>query len=67
MTINGVEVALDTVPDVSNMGLSDALYILESLGMNVTHEGSGRIVTQSVAAGTAMEECSGSIHLKLEI
>lgn len=67
VTINGVEVALDTVPDVSNMGLSDALYILESLGMNVTHEGSGRIVTQSVAAGTAMEECSGSIHLKLEI
>ena len=55
------------VPDVRNMGLGDALYLLESMDLYVTHEGAGRIVEQSIEAGTPIENSGGAIHLRLEI
>jgi len=39
------------VPDVKGMTLRDAIYILENSGFRVRHEGHGRVVHQSVAAG----------------
>lgn len=43
-----------TVPGVTGMGLSDALYALGNAGYKVTVRGSGVVAQQSIAAGTAM-------------
>jgi cell division protein FtsI (penicillin-binding protein 3) len=42
------------VPDVKGMVLSDALFRLENSGMHVKFHGSGKVKSQSVAAGTAI-------------
>ncbi len=39
------------MPDVRGMGLSDALFLLESRGLKVSFRGSGKVVEQSIAAG----------------
>lgn len=66
-TITGVDITPGIVPDVRGMGLSDALYLLESMGLAVTHTGSGRVRTQSLIAGHKMDaERQGTIHLTLE-
>jgi cell division protein FtsI (penicillin-binding protein 3) len=44
------------VPNVQGMGARDAVYILESKGMQVMIQGSGKVVTQSIAAGTAIKK-----------
>jgi cell division protein FtsI (penicillin-binding protein 3) len=48
-------VTREKVPNVTGMGLKDALYLLENLGLKVNVEGSGRIVEQSVDAGTSLD------------
>lgn len=40
------------VPDVTGMGLKDAIYLLESQGMQVQLNGKGKVAAQSVPAGT---------------
>lgn len=65
-TITGIEVTTGKVPDVRGMGLSDALYLLESLGMTVTHSGHGSVRTQSVEAGSALKGNNLRIHLTLK-
>jgi cell division protein FtsI (penicillin-binding protein 3) len=42
----------NTVPDVSGMGLRDAIYMLESNGLQVKVVGKGAVVKQSLHAGT---------------
>ncbi len=49
------------VPDVSGMGLKDALYLLENRGLKVKVEGYGTVVYQSIAPGTAITR--GSVIL----
>lgn len=39
-------------PNVVGMGLKDAVYLLENMGLKVTATGRGRVVNQSLAAGT---------------
>jgi cell division protein FtsI (penicillin-binding protein 3) len=39
-------------PNVIGMGLKDAVYILENMGLKVTATGRGRVMNQSLAAGT---------------
>ena len=41
-----------TVPDVTGMGLRDAVYIIESAGMQVQIIGKGAVTSQSIAPGT---------------
>lgn len=41
-----------TVPDVSQMNLADALYVLENAGYKVGAKGKGRVVSQSIPQGT---------------
>jgi cell division protein FtsI (penicillin-binding protein 3) len=54
------------VPDVRGMGLRDALYLLENRQLEVQFEGSGKVVWQSVRAGTSIVEGGhSSIQLKL--
>jgi cell division protein FtsI (penicillin-binding protein 3) len=40
-----------TMPDLSGMGLRDALYLLENLGIDVVSKGHGKVIYQSVPAG----------------
>jgi cell division protein FtsI (penicillin-binding protein 3) len=40
------------MPDVSGMGLKDALYLLGNSGLKAKIKGSGRVVSQSIAAGS---------------
>lgn len=40
------------IPDVRGMGLRDAIYLLENLGLKVKVEGRGRVYYQSVRYGT---------------
>ena len=44
------------MPDVTNMGASDALYILESCGLKVKLRGTGHVKRQSVPYGTAIQK-----------
>jgi len=39
-------------PNVVGMGLKDAVYLLENMGLKVTATGRGRVMNQSLAAGT---------------
>mgnify|MGYP002629421983 CR=1 FL=1 len=45
-------VGSSTVPNVVGMTAKDAVYLIEGTGMNVRIEGYGRVVTQSIRAGT---------------
>ncbi|MBN1953235.1 MAG: transpeptidase family protein [Bacteroidales bacterium] len=47
-----VELQDGLVPDVVSMGLSDAVYLLENLGLKVQVEGRGSIKSQSIPPGT---------------
>ncbi len=47
-------VATRVMPDVQNMNLKDALYVLENMDLKVTVTGKGKVVAQSVAPGLAV-------------
>jgi cell division protein FtsI (penicillin-binding protein 3) len=42
------------MPNVKGMGLKDALYLLENMGLKVTVKGKGKIITQSIVPGTSL-------------
>ena len=44
------------MPNVKGMGLKDALYLLEKLGLKVTVKGRGKVSNQSVSPGSALEK-----------
>jgi len=52
------------VPDVTGMGIQDALYIIENAGLRATVKGYGKVISQSVVAGTKVTkgEC---VYLKM--
>lgn len=52
------------VPDVCGMGLKDALFLLENIGLRVTFNGTGVIKNQSVPAGSRFNK-NDSILLEL--
>lgn len=53
-----MEMNAATVPDVQGMGLKDAIFILERSGMRVSCAGRGKVVSQSVAPGSAIQRGS---------
>ncbi|MDR2585516.1 MAG: transpeptidase family protein [Prevotellaceae bacterium] len=54
-----------TIPDVTGMGLKDALYILERSGLQVKASGMGEVVTQHPQAGTPLDGVNQvTIHLQ---
>ncbi len=53
-----------TIPSVVNMGLKDALFILENMDLKVTFSGKGRVVTQSLEPGTKAQK-GQQIYLEL--
>ena len=42
----------EKVPNVTGMGLKDALFVLENLGLTVTVNGYGKVRRQSIKPGT---------------
>lgn len=44
-----------SVPDVTGMGLKDALYLLENAGMRVIVRGAGKVMRQSITGGSLLE------------
>jgi cell division protein FtsI (penicillin-binding protein 3) len=44
------------MPDTRGMGLKDALYLLENRGIKVLVKGKGKVVNQSVPAGTNIQK-----------
>ena len=49
---NSPAAAATITPNVLGMGLKDAVYLLENMGLKVTVTGRGRVMNQSLAAGT---------------
>lgn len=54
ITLQPINIAKGTVPDVRGMGLKDALYLLENAGLKVKIEGKGKVVSQSMTPGQAI-------------
>jgi cell division protein FtsI (penicillin-binding protein 3) len=50
--IKNAGVKQQQMPNVRGMGLKDALYLLESMGMKVSVQGKGKVSSQSVLPGT---------------
>jgi cell division protein FtsI (penicillin-binding protein 3) len=44
------------VPDVKGMGLKDALYLLETMDLRVSAKGRGKVKTQSIPPGSALQK-----------
>jgi cell division protein FtsI (penicillin-binding protein 3) len=40
------------IPDLKGLGLKDAIYLLENLGLKVNAGGKGKVMYQSLIAGT---------------
>jgi cell division protein FtsI (penicillin-binding protein 3) len=46
----------NVMPDTRGMGLKDAIYMLESSGLNVLVKGKGRVQSQSIEPGTRIKK-----------
>jgi cell division protein FtsI (penicillin-binding protein 3) len=56
VVFSGVNFRHDLVPNVVGMGLRDAIYILESKGLQVRIVGRGAVVKQSINAGSKIQK-----------
>jgi len=63
--IKALTVSNQSMPDVKGMGLKDALFLLENMNVKVQLKGKGRIVSQSVASGSAISK-GQTIQLELQ-
>jgi cell division protein FtsI (penicillin-binding protein 3) len=54
--IKAEAVSKNTMPDVKNMTMKDALYLLENMDMKVIIKGRGKVVAQDVLAGTTINK-----------
>ena len=52
--IKATNVRQQVMPNVRGMGLKDAVYLLENMGLRVAVRGRGKITMQSVAPGTSL-------------
>ena len=52
LELNEIQVTEGVIPNVSGMGVRDAVYLLESLGVNTQIIGKGTVSSQSIRAGT---------------
>ena len=66
IAISDIEVQEGVVPDVRGMGLDDALYLLEYCGLKVEVSGYGKVVRQSLTAGSKVSETNKTIKIELK-
>ena len=55
LTLQKRTIKKSTIPDVVGMGIRDAIYILENIGLKVKFNGSGKVRHQSLNPGTKNE------------
>ena len=65
LAFNAKETQEGLVPNVVGMGLQDAIYLLENIGLRVSARGVGKVSQQSLAAGQAIRKGS-TIFLELK-
>ncbi len=63
LTIDKKKIKGDQVPDVIGMGLRDAVYILENVGLEVRVEGLGKVKRQSIKPGAKVTGQQIEIYL----
>jgi cell division protein FtsI (penicillin-binding protein 3) len=56
LVFDGIKIRHDQVPSVIGMGLRDAIYVLESMGLQVRIVGRGTVFRQSINAGSRVEK-----------
>ena len=62
--LNGkAKISANTVPDIRGMGLRDAVYVLENLGMKVNADGFGKVNKQSLKPGSTVGNKEITIYL----
>jgi len=49
--MNGYHVSEKQMPPLTGLGLKDAVYVCENLGLKVNAKGKGKVLSQSIAAG----------------
>jgi cell division protein FtsI (penicillin-binding protein 3) len=64
LALQKINVDKNAIPDVSGMGLRDALQVLETAGLNVSISGNGKVITQSLPPGNKIVK-GQKIHLQL--
>jgi cell division protein FtsI (penicillin-binding protein 3) len=52
--IKEMNVSKATMPNIKGMGLKDVVYLLENMGLKVKANGKGKVMVQSIQAGTAL-------------
>lgn len=62
--VKGTSVTANTMPALNGYGLKDALELCEERKLKVTIIGRGKVIAQSIAAGTTIKE-GQNIHLQL--
>ena len=66
ITISPLDLNSGVVPNVIGMGLNDALFILEKCGLEVTVEGYGKVISQSLEPMSAITDRKRRITIKLK-
>jgi len=56
--VEPIAVSRNAVPNLVGMGLKDAVYILENLGLNVQVQGRGKVFSQNIKPGTVARKGS---------
>ncbi|MBR5781398.1 MAG: transpeptidase family protein [Bacteroidales bacterium] len=64
IVVTPVELDENKVPDLKGMNITDAVYLLESMGWKVTFSGNGKVKSQSVKAGSVLRK-GNTINLVL--
>lgn len=54
--VKGNGVRSKMMPDVKGLGLKDALYLLENIGVKVVSSGRGKVTNQSILPGTGLQK-----------
>jgi cell division protein FtsI (penicillin-binding protein 3) len=52
--INEINVRKAIMPNIKGMGLKDVIYLLENMGLKVKANGQGKVMVQSIQAGSAL-------------
>src|SRR5688572_14809270 len=52
--IKEVNVSKAVMPNIKGMGLKDVIYLLENMGLKVKANGQGKVMAQSILAGSAL-------------
>ena len=51
-SVVNVVASQNALPDVTGMGLRDAVYLLENKGLKIAVQGKGKVISQSIPSGT---------------